>query len=69
MCIRDRGIDFHRPLRSSPQLEQVLASIRQRVPYLEKDRLMAPDIEQMRLWASQDTWPEMIAALLPARAR
>ncbi|MEI2603333.1 histidine ammonia-lyase [Erwinia aphidicola] len=64
-----QGIDFHRPLRSSPQLEQVLASIRQRVPYLEKDRLMAPDIEQMRLWASQDTWPEMIAALLPARAR
>ncbi|WP_455814513.1 histidine ammonia-lyase [Pseudomonas graminis] len=64
-----QGIDFIRPLHSSPQLEQVLAAIRERVPYLEKDRLMAPDIEQMRLWAGADRWPDMIAALQPARAR
>ncbi|MCW1874741.1 histidine ammonia-lyase [Erwinia sp. INIA-01] len=63
-----QGIDFHRPLQSSPQLEEVLSTIRQKVAYLDKDRLMAPDIEQMRLWAAGDSWPEMIAALLPARA-
>lgn len=64
-----QGIDFIRPLKSSPQLEQVLAGVRERVAYLEKDRLMAPDIEQMRLWATSDHWPETIAALQPARAR
>ena len=64
-----QGIDFIRPLQSSPQLEQVLAGVRERVAYLEKDRLMAPDIEQMRLWAPSDRWPETIAALQPARAR
>jgi len=64
-----QGIDFIRPLHSSPQLENVLAAIRERVPYLEKDRLMAPDIEQMRLWAGADRWPDMIAALQPSRAR
>ncbi|MBP2170507.1 histidine ammonia-lyase [Erwinia toletana] len=64
-----QGIDFHRPLQSSAMLEQELAQLRQRVAFLDKDRLMAPDIEQMRLWASSDSWPAHIAALLPSHAR
>ncbi len=61
-----QGIDFHRPLQSSTLLEQELTRLRARVAFLEKDRLMAPDIEQMRLWASNDAWPTVIAALMPA---
>ncbi|MBB3120659.1 histidine ammonia-lyase [Pseudoduganella violacea] len=40
-----QGIDFHRPLQSSPQLEQVHAQLRQKVPFFDVDRLFAPDIE------------------------
>lgn len=38
------GIDFHRPLRSSPALEAAHALIRERVPRFSRDRLMAPAI-------------------------
>ena len=63
-----QGIDFHRPLQSSPLLEQQLGTVRERVAFLEKDRLLAPDIEQMRLWASSNNWPDVITALLPSHA-
>ncbi|MES4612762.1 histidine ammonia-lyase [Ewingella sp. CoE-038-23] len=61
-----QGIDFIRPLKSSPLLEKELQAIRQDVAYLEKDRLMAPDVEAMRLWASRGQWPSVIEALLPS---
>jgi histidine ammonia-lyase len=64
-----QGIDFHRPLQSSPLIEQELSALRERVAFLDKDRLMAPDIEQMRLWANSDRWPQPVAALLPSAAR
>ncbi|KAA8996968.1 histidine ammonia-lyase [Affinibrenneria salicis] len=63
-----QGIDFHRPLQSSPLLEQTLSGIRQRVDFLERDRLLAPDIERMRRWASEGDWPAAVSALLPAGA-
>lgn len=63
-----QGIEFHRPLQSSPLLEKVFADIRERVAFLEKDRLLAPDIEQMRLWGCSDGWPEVILKLLPSSA-
>ncbi|NIG73945.1 histidine ammonia-lyase [Klebsiella sp. Ap-873] len=63
-----QGIEFHRPLRSSPLLEKVFGDIRERVAFLEKDRLLAPDIEQMRLWGCSDGWPEAIMKLLPSSA-
>ncbi|WP_158783213.1 histidine ammonia-lyase [Pantoea sp. BAV 3049] len=63
-----QGIEFHRPLQSSDLMERELAALRQRVAFLDKDRLMAPDIEQMRLWASNDSWPAPVAALLPSHA-
>ncbi|MBA5688244.1 histidine ammonia-lyase [Rugamonas apoptosis] len=40
-----QGIDFHRPLRTSPQLEHVHAQLRQQVPFFDADRFFAPDIE------------------------
>ncbi len=40
-----QGIDFHRPLKSSPHLEHVHAQLRTKVPFFDADRFFAPDIE------------------------
>jgi histidine ammonia-lyase len=40
-----QGIDFHRPLTTSPHLEHVHAQLRQKVPVYDQDRFFAPDIE------------------------
>ena len=40
-----QGIDFHRPLTTSPHLEHVHAQLRKRVPFFDVDRFFAPDIE------------------------
>jgi histidine ammonia-lyase len=40
-----QGIEFHRPLTSSPALEQALAMLRMRVANYDHDRLIHPDIE------------------------
>ncbi len=40
-----QGIDFHRPLKTSPHLEHVHQQLRQRVPFFDTDRFFAPDIE------------------------
>lgn len=39
-----QALDYRRPLQSSPALELLHAELRQKVPHLEKDRPMAPDI-------------------------
>ncbi len=43
-----QGIDFHRPLATSPRLAAVHADLRKRVGFYDKDRLFAPDIEAAR---------------------
>ena len=43
-----QGVDFHRPLTSSPQLEQVHGQLRSKVPFFDADRYFAPDIEAAR---------------------
>ena len=40
-----QGCDFHRPLTSSGVLEKARGVLRDRVPHLEDDRLMGPDLE------------------------
>jgi histidine ammonia-lyase len=39
-----QGCDFHAPMRSSAPLERVRARLRERVPMLDHDRYLAPDI-------------------------
>jgi len=43
-----QGVDFHRPLATSPRLAQVHATLRAQVPFYGEDRLFAPDIEAAR---------------------
>ncbi len=41
------AVEFHRPLRSSPALEAVVASVRTRVPNHGQDRVLGPEIEAL----------------------
>ncbi|HEU5297640.1 MAG TPA: histidine ammonia-lyase [Burkholderiaceae bacterium] len=41
-----QGIEFLRPLASSPALESALALLRRECPSVEHDRMLAPDIER-----------------------
>lgn len=43
-----QGIDFRRPLKSSPILEREMAAIRADVPFYAQDRFFAPDIAAAR---------------------
>lgn len=44
-----QGIDFLRPLQSSPTLESLHQLIREHVPFYEEDRYFAPDIAKVKL--------------------
>ena len=61
-----QGVEFSRPLRSSPLMEQVFSGIRQRVAFLDKDRLLAPDIESMRQWGASGELPAVVTQLFPS---
>lgn len=41
-----QGMDFLAPLKSSPKLEEAKAILRTKVPFYDKDRYFAPDIEK-----------------------
>jgi histidine ammonia-lyase len=46
MCAT-QGLEYRRPLKSSPELERAYAVVRAIVPRLEEDRVLAPDIEAL----------------------
>ncbi|MGO4154311.1 histidine ammonia-lyase [Cupriavidus sp. YAF13] len=58
-----QGLDFREGLKSSPKLEQARSQLRAEVPYYEKDRFFAPDIETASRLLAAGT----LNALLPAR--
>ncbi|MFO1062071.1 MAG: histidine ammonia-lyase [Dongiaceae bacterium] len=58
-----QGVDFRRPLATSPALAGVMASLRAAVPFLDGDRAMAPDIAAATRMVLDGT----IAAPVPLR--
>ncbi|MFN3937353.1 MAG: histidine ammonia-lyase [Gemmobacter sp.] len=40
-----QGIDFRAPLRTAPRLQSAIATLRETVPALDRDRYLAPEIE------------------------
>lgn len=56
-----QGMDFHRPLKSSAVLEDIHAKIRSLVPFYEKDRFFAPDIEAARTLVSSGALSAAVA--------
>lgn len=43
-----QGVEFHRPLQSSPALEHAITAIRTRAAHYDADRFFAPDIEAIK---------------------
>ena len=50
-----QGIDFRRPLKSSPALEQAHALLRSKVAFYDHDRHFAPDIEAAKAVIRRNT--------------
>ena len=48
-----QGVDFHRPLKSSGILEQIWSTLRNEVPFFDKDRFFAPDLESAKALVSR----------------
>jgi histidine ammonia-lyase len=63
-----QGIDFHRPSRSSRELEYVHAGIRGEVPFYAADRLFAPDIAAAQSWVTSARFAALVGRILPSRA-
>jgi histidine ammonia-lyase len=62
-----QGIDFHRPAKSSANLEHVHASIRRDVPFYAADRYFAPDIEAAKSWVASGQFAPLVGRILPTR--
>jgi histidine ammonia-lyase len=63
-----QGIDFHRPARSSTDLEKVHDAIRGDVPFYAVDRYFAPDIRAAQHWVKSGRFSALIKRILPSRA-
>jgi histidine ammonia-lyase len=63
-----QGIDFHRPARSSPSLEQVHAAIRGDVPFYAVDRYFSPDIRAAQSWVDAGRFSPLVKSILPSWA-
>lgn len=57
-----QGVDFHRPLQPGSGSRETLKLIRQRVPPLTTDRVLAPDIERIRELVASGVLSTVLAA-------
>jgi histidine ammonia-lyase len=55
-----QGVDFHRPLRSSPPLEEAHAALRAIAARWDEDRTMAPDIEAAKRLVEQGRFAQLV---------
>jgi histidine ammonia-lyase len=62
-----QGIDFHRPSRSSPVLEELHSAIRAEVPFYAVDRYFATDINAAQRWVRSGRFAGLVGSLLPSR--
>ena len=62
-----QGIDFRRPLKSSPRLERAHALIRATVPHVEEDRRFAEDFVAIKSVIHSDAFSALLPSMLPSR--
>jgi len=63
-----QGLEFHRPLKSSAPLEEVIALVRSHVANLTEDRFFAPDIDAARKIIEGDDLMRYSQNILPSFA-
>ncbi len=61
-----QGIEFHRPKKSSPVIEQVIGGIREISAAYEEDRSLSKDIRQLAAKVDQGAYCEYAASVLPS---
>ncbi len=64
-----QGLEFRRPLRSSPALEEAHALIRTRVAPYREDRRFSEDIAAMKEMIAAGAFTHFAAAILPSHGR
>jgi len=63
-----QGIEFHRPKKSSPSIEAVIASVRKVSPAYDEDRSLSPDIRKVAAMVDRGDYCEYAASVLPSLA-
>lgn len=61
-----QGMDFRRPLHSSPKLEQAYAMIREKVQFYDHDRYFSPDIQRIADLIEKGVFNDLVRGLLPS---
>ncbi len=61
-----QGVEFHRPQKSSPVIEQVIKSLREVSPALVEDRSMSADVSRVAALIDQGVFCEHCASILPS---
>ena len=61
-----QGIDFRKPLQTSPALQQAHSALRQQVPFADADRLLAQDIEVAAGTVRMPAVQSLAQSLLPS---
>lgn len=63
-----QGVEFHRPSKSSPLIEEALAAIRKISPSYENDRSLSPDIRRVAASVDHGDYCDYAASVLPSLA-
>lgn len=61
-----QGLEFHRPLKTSPTLERAAADVRALVRPYDRDRYFAPDIAAIAEYVRTGRLRSLIGDLLPS---
>ena len=61
-----QGVDFRKPLLTSPALQEVMGLVRSRVPFYDRDRQFSPDIEAIKGLVREGAFRRFAARLLPS---
>jgi len=63
-----QGVEFHRPGKTSPVLESVIASVREISPRYTEDRSLSSDIQQVAARIDRGDYCAHVASVLPSHA-
>jgi histidine ammonia-lyase len=62
MCAA-QALELRAPLRPAPATAALLGAVRQRVPTLDEDRMLADDLEVLRGWVGDGEWRGALSAV------
>ncbi|MDH3621157.1 MAG: histidine ammonia-lyase [Gammaproteobacteria bacterium] len=62
-----QGIDFHRPTKSSPAIEDVMSVVRELSPVYEEDRSLSPDITRVAATIDNGEFCHYAESVLPSQ--